>query len=246
MTRLESTSSRRFSASRRFCSAVSPSVHARLSVQARLAALRVVFQKHKFMGSNSVYSRTCCGCLLICCLVGGLSGRHVDRPIHPLRLDGFPGAPVEEGLFPLRPGMTWTFRDRLNPDAPPLLLKLIKERRRFYLEGSKAGERVEIGYADGFLEVKQGDVVVDRPLKYPGKAGETWVVNQALVTIFGYDWLDVLGERKRALVVAVDRRHYRDLAWFVQGMGWVRLRTERRGHAVRDAVLVAFEPGGMN
>ena len=96
------------------------------------------------------------------------------------------------------------------------------------------------------MEVRQGDNVVDRPLKYPGKAGETWLVNQALVTIFGYDDIDVLGKKHLALVVAVDRRETRDLAWFVQDMGWVRLRTERRGKVLRDAHLIAYEPGRMN
>jgi PAS domain-containing protein len=196
------------------------------------------------MGLIGSYSRTSCACLLLAVLAS--AGCHVDRPIHPLRLEGFPGAEVEPGLFPLREGMEWTFQDRLHPDAPPLSLKLKKERRRFYLEGTKRGERLEIAYADGFLEVRQGDQVVDRPLKFPGKAGDTWQVNDAVVTIFGYDEIDVLGEEKRALVVAVDRRQFRDLAWFVQDMGWVRLRTEKRGRALRDAVLVAYEPGRMN
>ena len=245
MTRLESISSRRFSASRRFCSEVSAAVQCRVFAAWSSLELRAFRQKHKFMGPNHRYSRLYSVCLLGV-LLSGVAGCNIDRPIHPLRLDGFPGAPVEEGLFPLRPGMTWTFKDRLNPDAPPLLLKLKKERRRFYLEGSKAGERLEIGYVDGFLEVKQGGKVIDRPLKYPGKAGDTWEVNQALVTIFGYDELDVLGEKRRALVVAVDRRQFRDIGWFVKDMGWVRLRTERRGHVVRDAVLIAYEPGSMN
>ena len=169
-----------------------------------------------------------------------------DRPIHPLRLDGFPGAPVEPGMFPLRDGMAWTFEDRIHPDAPPLELRVVREHRRFYLIGTKQEEQLEIAHVDGYLEVRHGDRVVDRPLRFPGKAGDTWLVNQALVTIFGYDDVDVLGEQKRALVVAVDRRQMRDLAWFVKGMGWVRLRTERRGKVVRDARLTAYEPGRMN
>ena len=185
------------------------------------------------------------GAILLALLLGA-AGCAVDRPIHPLRLDGFPGAPVEPGLFPLRDGMMWTFEDRLKPDAPPLVLRVIKQGRRYFLEGTKAQERLEIAHVDGFLEVRHGDRVVDRPLKYPGKAGETWQVNQALVTIFGYDDIGVLGEEKRALVVAVDRRQFRDIAWFVQGMGWVRLRSERRGKVLRDARLVAYEPGRMN
>ena len=183
---------------------------------------------------------------MLLALVLGAGACAVDRPIHPLRLDGFPGAPVEPGLFPLRDGMTWKFQDGLNPDAPPLLLKLSKQGRRFYLEGTKAGERLEIAHVDGFLEVRQGDRVVDRPLKFPGKAGETWQVNTALVTIFGYDEIDVLGAEQRALVVAVDRRDFRDIAWFVKGMGWVRLRSERRGKVLRDARLIEYEPGRMN
>ena len=34
-----------------------------------------------------------------------------DRPVNPWRLDGFPGAPIETGLFPLRDGARWTFAD---------------------------------------------------------------------------------------------------------------------------------------
>ena len=38
----------------------------------------------------------------------------------------------------------------------------------------------------------------------------------------------------------------RDLYWFVDGIGWARLRTERRGRVIRDQVLIAFEPGATN
>lgn len=205
-------------------------------------------QNHNFMGVSPIYSRRSCALLLG--LVLGLPvwgvGCAVERPINPLRLKGFPGAPVEPGMFPLRDGMLWKFQDRLHPEAAPLLLKLTKEGRCYYLEGTKAGQRLEIAHVDGFLEVRQGDQVVDRPLKYPGKAGDTWQVGTALVTIFGYDEVDVLGTERMALVVAVDRREYRDIAWFVQGMGWVRLRSERRGQALRDAHLVEYEAGRMN
>jgi len=182
----------------------------------------------------------------VCVLAALAAGCAVERPIHPLRLEGFPGAPVESGLFPLRDGMSWKFQDRLHPEAPPLLLKLSKQGSHYYLEGTKAGQRLEIAHVDGFLEVRLGEQVVDRPLKYPGKAGDTWQVGTALVTIFGYDELAVLGTKRRALVVAVDRRDYRDIAWFVQGMGWVRLRSERRGQVLRDAGLIEYDPGRMN
>ena len=58
--------------------------------------------------------------------------------------------------------------------------------------------------------------------------------------------LPVLGEKKRALVVAADRRQMREIGWFVPGMGWVRIRTERRGAVLHDAELIRYEPGRMN
>ena len=227
---------RRFSARIRRCTG--------LSFEAQPGRGRDFRQNHKFMGIYAHYSRRYGVGLAALALLA--CGCHVDRPIHPLRLDGFPGAAVEPGLFPLRDGMSWTFQDRLDPDANPLLLRVIRKGRRYFLEGSKEGERLEIAHVDGYLEVRHDERVVDRPLKYPGKAGETWLVNTALVTIFGYDDIDVLGTQRRALVVAVDRREARDLAWFVRDMGWVRLRTERRGKVLRDAHLVAYEPGRMN
>ena len=236
MAALESTSFRRFFAR------ILRSLALRLAAHSGTGG--VLRQNHNFMGVSPIYSRR--SCVLLAALLLAGAGCAVERPIHPLRLKGFPGAEVEPGLFPLRDGMRWKFQDRLNPDAAPLLLKLSKEGRRFYLEGTKAGQRLEIAQVDGFLEVRQGDQVVDRPLKYPGKAGDTWQVGTALVTIFGYDEVDVLGTERKALVVAVDRREYRDLAWFVKDMGWVRLRSERRGQALRDAHLVEYEAGRMN
>jgi len=236
MTRFGSMMARKFSARVRRSSALRLVAHAGGAFDFR--------QNHNFMGIWSRYSRRCSACLPALLLL--TSACAFDRPIQPLRLDGFPGAEVEPGLFPLRDGMAWTFEDRIDPDAPPLQLRVVKEHRRYFLVGTKQEEQLEIAHVDGYLEVRQGERVVDRPLRYPGQAGDTWLVNQALVTIFGYDDVDVMGEEKRALVVAVDRRQMRDLAWFVKGMGWVRLRTERRGKVIRDARLTAYEPGRMN
>ncbi|MEM8886052.1 MAG: hypothetical protein AAGD14_18450, partial [Planctomycetota bacterium] len=176
-----------------------------------------------------------------------LGSCHVERPIHPLRLDGFPGDPVVENLFPLRDGMSWTFEDKLAPDTPPLKLTVRSVGINSYvLEGGRAADRIEIAWNGEFLELSREGQLIDRILKYPGRAGETWVVNQAIFTIFGYDTVEILGERRRALVVAADRRQMREIGWFVPDMGWVRIRTERRGRALHDTYLVAYEPGRMN
>jgi hypothetical protein len=162
-------------------------------------------------------------------------------------LDGFPGAPVVDYLFPLRDGMSWAFEDRLDPSAPRVELSL---RRKplggFVLVGARAAEEVEIAWKEGFLELRHEGRLVDRILKYPARAGETWVVNQAIFTIFGYDELEVLGRKRRALVVAADRRRMREIGWFVPDMGWVRIRTERRGRPIHDTFLVAHETGRTN
>jgi len=196
------------------------------------------FQNRNFMGVIAHCSRISWVCLLL------LGSCHVDRPIHPLRLEGFPGAPVVDNLFPLRDGMAWTFEDRLDPDAEPLVLRLQKRpKQAFTLEGGRGEGKVEIAWKGGFLELRTEGRVFDRILKHPGKAGDTWEVGEAIFTVFGYDDVDVLGEERRALVVAADRRGRRELAWFVPDMGWVRIRTERRGKAVHDAFLVAYERG---
>ncbi|MHC4938213.1 MAG: hypothetical protein ACYTHK_04520 [Planctomycetota bacterium] len=152
-----------------------------------------------------------------------------------------------ENLFPLRDGMSWTFEDRLDPDAARLVLTLRKKPLGGYsLEGGRRSEKIQVAWREEFLELSHEGQIVDRILRYPGKAGDTWVVNQAIFTIFGYDEVRILGEKRRALVVAADRRQMREIAWFVQDMGWVRIRTEHRGRPIHDTFLVAYEPGRMN
>jgi len=231
VARLGSRMARRFCASVRFSSADSSCVQSGAVVR--------FFQNRKFMGVIHNSSRICWVCLLL------LGSCQADRPIHPLRLEGFPGAPVVENLFPLRDGTKWTFEDRLHPDAPPVVLELRRKLGGYALIG-RGGVEVEIAWNDGYLELLEEGRLVDRFLKYPGHAGETWIANQAVFTIFGYDEIDVLGERRRALVVAADRRRLREIGWFVPDMGWVRIRTERRGNPIHDTVLVAYEPGRMN
>jgi hypothetical protein len=201
----------------------------------------------------------------------------IDRPVHPMRLKGFPGAPIEEGLFELRDGATWSFQDRLDPDSPPLRLSVEKRDEGYVLKGmreSGAGTRVrrgdweyeiqpEAGIAirEGFLELEltvvarragsreeegQRQTMRLRPLKLRGKVGDTWQSGQDTCIAFGYDDLPVLGQRRRALVVAVERGPERNLQWFAKGIGWVRIRTERRGQVVRDALLVDHEPGSAD
>lgn len=206
-------------------------------------------------------------------------GRY-ERPIHPMRLDGFPGAPIEAGLFPLRDGMTWVFRDRFSRDPakrlrlevraagtvrrPPLRWvglppvetlqpgtrtapvpqEMVDLLASGYLLAGVTQTTARIAIADGFLEIHHEGSLVSRPLKLSGEVGDTWPGgSRARCMAFGYDSIEVLGERRRALVVGVDRLPLRDIYWFVRGMGWVRIRTERDGRVIRDAVLESFRPG---
>jgi hypothetical protein len=163
--------------------------------------------------------------------------------VHPLRLEGFPGAPIEEGLFPLRDGARWTFADDLGRT---LVLSIRKEGERFLLAGQTEKE-AEIREAEGFLEVLYEGAVVDRPLRLEGKVGDQWRAAGATYMAFGYDEVEILGGRKvRALVVAADRSPVRDLYWFARDLGWVRLRSERNGKTTRDARLIAFEPSAAD
>ncbi len=168
-----------------------------------------------------------------------------ERPVHPFRLEGFPGAPVEGDLFPRFEVARWVFRDRIDPGSPDLVLAMRREGGAFRLTGTREGE-AELRFEAGFVEIRAGGETVDRILKLEGRMGDHWGSggSDGLATLFGYDRLTVLGESRRALVVAVDRPPLRDLYWFADGLGWVRIRTERRGKAVRDAGLVGFEAKG--
>ncbi len=182
--------------------------------------------------------------VVLCVFLALGAGCARDRPIHPMRLDGFPGAPIEAGLFPLAPGARWTFRDRLDP-ARALELSLREEAGTLVLEGTREGG-VEVHLNAGFLELRYEGQVVERPLKLEGRVGDAWEAAGARYTAFGYDEVEVLGRRVRALVVAAERRGNRDLYWFARGLGWVRLRTEQQGKVYRDALLESFEPGRPN
>lgn len=174
--------------------------------------------------------------LLLACLALGCVS---DRPVNPLRLEGFPGAPIEPGLFPLRDGTRWTFSDE---QGKTLTLAVREKDGKFALMGQTEGE-AEIREQDGFLEILYEGRLVDRPLKMEGVAGDQWRAAGALYMAFGYEEIDVLGKKTRALVVAADRLPLRDLYWFTKDLGWVRLRTERNGKTIKDARLVAFDPG---
>ncbi len=172
----------------------------------------------------------------------------VDPPTHPLRLEGYPGAPIEPGLFPLAPGTRWTFRDKHSGAELVLALEQVPQQAPeggaggLVLTGRSAG-LVHVRVADGFLELLHDGDVVERPLKVEGVAGDAWTGAGASYRVFGYDRLEILGQERRALVVAADRGEVRDLFWFARGLGWIRFRTERQGRVIRDAVLVAFSPG---
>ncbi len=162
-----------------------------------------------------------------------------DRPVNPWRLDGFPGAPIETGLFPLRDGARWTFADA---EGKSLALSIRAKDAGFVLAGQTEGE-AEIREHEGFLEILYEGRLLDRPLKMEGVAGDQWRAAGAIYMVFGYEEIDVLGKKTRALVVAADRVPVRDLYWFAKDVGWVRLRTERNGKMIRDARLVSFDPG---
>jgi len=171
-----------------------------------------------------------------------------ERPISPWRLEGFPGAPVEEGLFPLVAGTTWEFRDRLDPTGRQLKLELAAEEGALVLRGREAGAApLHVAFEGGYLTLSRDGEVVDRPLPLGGSVGDSWASGPRRATAFGYDRLEALGRPVRALVVAVDgtegSARTRSLYWFAPGMGWVRIRTEREGRAIRDAQLTAFLPG---
>jgi len=168
-------------------------------------------------------------------------GCATQRPIHPFRLEGFPGAPIEPGLFELVDGATWVLRDELNPSAEPIRFELTRSGDEYRLHGA-TDEEARIQIRDGFLEILYGGKVA-RPLKLTGKVGDTWTASGARCMAYGYDRLDVLGREVRALVVAVERKEQRVLYWFSAGLGVVRVRTERLGHAVQDARLVEHHPG---
>jgi len=163
-----------------------------------------------------------------------------DRPVHPMRLEGFPGAPIEPGLFPLVGGTRWTFVDE---HGKTLTLAIGERDGGFVLTGQTESE-AEIRIRDGFLEILYKGQLLERPLKMEGAAGDRWQAAGATYTVFGYDEIEVLGRKTRALVVATDRSAQRDLCWFAKDLGWVRFRTERTGATLRDARLVAFEGGG--
>jgi len=168
-----------------------------------------------------------------------------ERPIHPYRLEGWPGAPVEGELFPLRHGTRWVFRDALDERRPALTLDLTRQEGRWILSGRAQGA-VELRRSAGYLEVWQEGRLVERPLPLTGRVGDSWKATSGRAFAFGYDRLHVLGQERRALVVAIDRDKTRDLIWFSDGLGWVRFRTERSGKPIRDAFLVEHRAGASN
>jgi len=174
--------------------------------------------------------------ILLACLALGCA---TDPPVSPLRFEGFPGAPIEPGLFPLRDGTRWTFGDE---QGKTLSLAITAEDGKYVLTGQTQGE-AEIRISDGFLEILYEGKLVDRLLKMEGAAGDRWQAAGATYMAFGYEEIDVLGKKTRALVVAADRPPLRDLYWFAKDLGWVRLRTERTGKTIRDAKLLSFDAG---
>ena len=192
--------------------------------------------------------------VVVSLVVGGCS--KYERPIHPMRMEGFPGAPVEPDLFPLREKMVWRFRDRLAPDEPLLELEVRADGSGHVLtDPTKEQARIALVQRDSavdtllrgvFLEIRRKGRVV-RPLKLSGRVGETWPGGgKTRCMAFGYDRIDVLGKPRRALVVGIDRLPGRELYWFVREMGWVRIRKERDGRVIHDLVLESFQSSPAN
>jgi hypothetical protein len=179
-----------------------------------------------------------------------VAGCGLPRPVHPMRLEGFPGAPILGDLFPMRDGMHWTFRvdvDELNqPTKQTLELRLKRGEAGFRVSGVTEAA-AEIAMVEDFLEIRYQGRLVSRPLKVRGAVGDTWRGGEkARATVFGYDRVKVMGETRRALVVAIDRMPRRDLYWFADGLGWVRFMVERDGRTVFLAELAAHDPGAAN
>ncbi len=172
-----------------------------------------------------------------------------ERPIHPWKLEGFPGAPIEGDLFPLRNGATWAFRDRLDPSKGEQTWTLLRSQDGWLLRGLQGGDAT-LDRTGHYIEIRRAGKLVDRPLRLQGRAGDSWKAAGAYCLVMGYDRLQVLGEPRRALVVGVERkkdgRRSRDIYWFVDGIGWARVRHERDGNAISDAHLIRFDPGSAD
>lgn len=177
-----------------------------------------------------------------------------NRPIHPMKLEGFPGAPIEAGLYPMVDGVEWVYVDEVAGKGE-LRLRMRKSGERFMLSGLSEDKEVEVRVADGFLEVLVDGVIGERPLKFEGKVGDRWNLARKRYTVFGYDKLEILGEKRRALVVAVDLNQQivrttpeggtsRDLFWYAEGIGLVRMRSEFEGLVMRDARLTELTRDG--
>jgi len=156
-----------------------------------------------------------------------------------MRLEGYPGARIEKGpCSPLKPA-AWVFQDKLDKSRAPLRLALRRAGKGFVLTGATE-QQANLARRDGFLEIRYQGKLVGRPLKLSGLVGDTWRVDDKLYTVYGYDRIPVLGRRRRALVVAVEQGVERNFYWFVQQMGWVRIRTEREGRPLKDAALISY------
>ncbi|MEE8105819.1 MAG: hypothetical protein V3T86_09825 [Planctomycetota bacterium] len=171
------------------------------------------------------------------------------RPIDPWGFEGYPGGQVAGWRFELRDGRRWTFRDDLDPEAEPMLLALAQDGDEFELRGRKQGD-LTVAVKDGYLEIHHLRSLVERPLKFEGVIGSRWTMPGARGEFFGFDELEVLGEKIPTLVVAIDRHtdvgRRRDIYWFAMAKGWVRIRSELDGRPQRDMRLVEFEPGSSN
>jgi hypothetical protein len=174
-----------------------------------------------------------------------LAGCATDPPVHPMRLDDFPGHPIEGNLFPLRDRVEWVFEDRAAAGNPEVRLVLTRSEGLYYLTGTKRAT-AEVRIRGVFLEILREGRPVARPLKLAGETGDSWTFNKMRTTVYGYDTIEIFGERRRALVTAVESGRSKDLYWWVDGIGWARLRNEQTGRVVRDAWLVEFRPGSAN
>jgi len=151
-----------------------------------------------------------------------------ERPIHPYRLEGFPGAPIEADLFPLRAGTRWVFEDRVDPERDRLELELEAREGRLVLVGTKEGEAV-VRIAD--VEAEQGP---ERRVTIVFGVTVEQIVDE-VADRFDVRESDILGEQSAGPRWQATIEHARRIAVFLATELMTASREEIAGHFVGEA-----------